>query len=328
MDEIKKNLYLKSNKKILFLNTGPGFGDFIHKCLFICSNIKFKNPSVTIYFNQINHIRENKDNIFYYFDDILSYIKLSNINNNKYDLVINEIELSKLESSEYVCFKEIITNIKTKNLINLNYTSFYFNSNIYCGLRYLTDDFRELFNNYIRNKVNLNDKHKETIVFHIGSFSRKNKDYKDTILQSHIVRLIQKYKNKKFTLIGRTSDLTNIKLIELLKTSKENIINIIDKTENINLLIEILYNCKCFIGRFSGIMHLAGCCNNLRIIYTAKYAKGPEIILNLFRSNISSDENLFYKEKWAPLSANSTRLLESMNHEEIYQYLDDTINTI
>lgn len=58
-NEIKEALFSKNNNKIIFLNSGPGFGDFVHKCLFLCANIKLKNKKVKIYFYQLNVRYEN-----------------------------------------------------------------------------------------------------------------------------------------------------------------------------------------------------------------------------------------------------------------------------
>lgn len=242
----------------------------------------------------------------------MEFIELDKINNHHFDLIINETKIDKLKShshiklseTQIIDYKDIFNSLDQNKIVNLNYSSLYFNSFIYSGLRYLTEDFREIFFDYISNKIKINDKYNDSIIFHIGSISRKDGDYNDKIFQSHIIKLVNTFTNKKFILLGLDSDIKNDNFKTILK--KDNVNNLISKTDNVSELMEILFNSKLFIGKSSFLLHLAGCCKNKKIIYFFSYSKGIEYLLNFFRQNILVDENIFFKERFAPLSKNST----------------------
>lgn len=252
-NEIKEALFSKNNNKIIFLNSGPGFGDFVHKCLFLCANIKLKNKKVKIYFYQLNVRYENT--LFDFFKDIVEFIELDKINNHHFDLIINETKIDKLNSHSHIKlsetqimdYKDMFNSLDQNKIVNLNYSSLYFNSFIYSGLRYLTEDFREIFFDYISNKIKINDKYNDSIIFHIGSISRKDGDYNDKIFQSHIIKLVNTFTNKKFILLGLDSDIKNDNFKTILK--KDNVNNLISKTDNVSELMKILFNSKLFIGK-------------------------------------------------------------------------------
>jgi hypothetical protein len=148
------------------------------------------------------------------------------------------------------------------------------------------------------------------ITINIGSFN-KNKGANNNLLfqnrMAEYIRLcLRTNPQQQFTLIGFSNELVSAELKQILLTGGFNIINLLDKTGDIYVLMNVLFRSDVVIVRNTGILHLAGLCNCKIITFYANrdlwrtFNLRPDVIR--IDGLTPEKQHLLYHEKWSPFS--------------------------
>jgi ADP-heptose:LPS heptosyltransferase len=291
-----ENISSNSKMRILFINHGPGIGDYIVKGLFPILNYHKKNPTHVLYYNQIYGYKSLKQRN--YIEKIMNKLAVivDSYNKSDYDKIINTTQLN----GNKVPYSYWINNFRP--LIHQHIYSIFKND-------HNTDKFQI----------------KDHYIVSISTDSQRFKGLTDEKFQEIIAEVILIKPNVKFALIGKKESILSNQLKEIISNPPKNLKSLLNKDDGLEDVMNILYNCKKLISRNSGLIHLAGILN-INCIILKKYSTGcTNWFYNDFlfsnveyhHTNQSEECHGFYNEVWFPISDNCIRVIE---HKKLINY--------
>ena len=284
---------------ILFMADSQGLGDFLYKVyplLYFTRLVKPKAKITLCYYGHNNAALK-----------IISLLDFHTINSNDlenqsiYDYTYVEGGMQALPPSKY------LYKLNDKAQVVYKFTEYF--------LR-ITDFRKKIMAHFAGIFYNPSDvfKIKNSIVVSIGSITENSGINNNLYYQNRLYEVIRQDRTNTFVLVGFTTELVSENLKLLLMSS--NVINLIDKTNNILDLINILYHSKFVIVRNTGTSHLAGLCNcNLIFLYNNTRLSHQVMLLLDYRENaieeyVTESDHIFYTEKWSPMADKYISIVE------------------